>query len=154
MHIIFFTKPCPTSFYYHIYQFSDFCRNFLNVCCCCCVVFFQVNEVEMNFGPWAISEKNYEKKKKKSNDCVLTIICSVTFIFRGVPFVCVSRGKKCQFFGKFPERNIRMIPEHCTFIFNPFLTNFLILYPLKAIENLSFFVSSGDIKWKHWLEMG
>ena len=25
-----------------------------------------------------------------------------------------------------------MIPEHCTFIFNPFLTNVLILYPLES----------------------
>ena len=47
-----------------------------------------------------------------------------------------------------------MIPEHCTFIFNPFLTNVLILYPLKTIENLSFFVFSWDIKKKDWSEMG
>ena len=50
------------------------------------LLLFQVNEVEMNFRPGAIYGKNYEnvKKKKKSNDWVLTINCSVIFIFRDV----------------------------------------------------------------------
>ena len=61
MYIKPFTKTCPTRFLFSHLLIS----RFLYKCSKCLLFFFQVNEVEMNFGPGAIYGKNYENVEKK-----------------------------------------------------------------------------------------
>ena len=52
------------------------------------------------------------------------------------------------------SKDFRSDKYHLIGIFNPFLANVPILYPLKTPENLWFSGLFGGIKWKHWPEMG